>query len=570
MSHGERPADGVVSYLPADTSVPVLDITVGEALRRAATAWGARTALVEGLPGGAGRRWSYQGLLGDAERAAGALLARFAPGDRVAVWAANCPEWVLLEFGAALAGLTLVTVNPAYGREELSYVLRHSRVAGVMVQERYRSRDLMALAREVAGDLPERPGVTPLAELAAAIAAGRATPDLPVVGPGDAAQIQYTSGTTGLPKGALLSHRGLVNNGRFFAEAIGAGPADVWVNPMPLFHTAGCGLGTLGALHSGAAHVLSGDFDAAMMLDLIQAERATVTLSVPTMLIRVLDEQAVSPRDLSSWRLAELGGAQVLPELVRRAERELHVRVAIGFGQTEASPYITHTRLSDPDPRQAGTVGRPLPHTEVKIADPETGATFPRSQVGEICARGYGVMLGYFGDDAATKATLDDDGWLHTGDLGSIDDAGYLRVQGRLRDMIIRGGENVYPREIEDVLVTHPDVADAAVVGLPDREWGEIVGVFVRPRPGTRPSGEDLARHCRERLAGFKVPRIWRFVDSYPQTASGKIQKFALRDQYVRGQRDARRPATSPPYYLGRPASTWITAMSRKTSAPRD
>jgi acyl-CoA synthetase (AMP-forming)/AMP-acid ligase II len=546
MSRGENPSGTALSCLPADTSVSVLEVTVGEALRRAVTAHGTRVALVEALPDGAGRRWSYQDLLDDAERTAGLLLTRFAPGERVAVWAANCPEWVLLEFGAALAGLTLVTVNPAYRQEELSYVLRQSRAAGLVVQERYRSRDLLATARDVAGDLPELREVTPLGELARAIGGSPGSPDLPVVEPRDPAQIQYTSGTTGRPKGALLSHRGLVNNGRFFAMAIGAGPSDIWVNPMPLFHTAGCGLATLGALCTGGAHVLPGGFDAPLMLDLLQAERGTLLLSVPTMLIRMLDEQAASPRDLSSWRLTALGGAPVPRELVRRAERELEVQVAIGYGQTESSPYITHTRPGDPDPRWAETVGRPLPHTEVKIADPETGATRPRGQPGEVCARGYSVMLGYFDEAEATRAAVDSGGWLHTGDLGSIDDAGYLRIQGRLRDTIIRGGENIYPREIEDVLFAHPDVADAAVVGLPDPEWGEIVGAFVRLRPGAQPSAEDLGRYCRERLASFKVPRIWRFVDSYPQTASGKIQKFALREQYVTGQAvtiDGGRPA---------------------------
>src|ERR1700743_1976696 len=250
MSHGQDPPTAGLSYLPANRSVPVLKATVGEALRRAATAHGSRVALVEALPSGGGRRWSYQDLLGDAERTAGLCLDLFEPGERVAVWAANCPEWVLLEFGAALAGLTLVTVNPAYLQEELSYVLRQSRAAGLVVQERFRSRDLLATARKAAGKLPGLREVTPLRELARAIADGPGRPDLPIAGPGDPAQIQYTSGTTGLPKGALLSHRGLVNNGRFFSKAIGARPGDVWINPMPLFHTAGCGLVTLGALCS--------------------------------------------------------------------------------------------------------------------------------------------------------------------------------------------------------------------------------------------------------------------------------------------------------------------------------
>jgi fatty-acyl-CoA synthase len=534
MSHGTDPSVTGLSYLPADTSAPVLEVTVGEALRRAAAGHGARVALAEALPDGQGRRWSYQDLLADAERTAGQLLTRFAPGEHVAVWAANCPEWLLLEFGAALAGLTLVTVNPAYGTEELSYVLRQSQAAGLVVQERYRSRDLLVAARDVAGSLPELREVTPLGELARTIGDGLDHMDLPPVEPGDPAQIQYTSGTTGRPKGALLTHRGLLNNGRFFAEAIGALPGDVWVNPMPLFHTAGCVLVTLGALCTGGQHVLPGGFDAGTMLDLVQAEGGTVTVNVPTMLIRMLDEQAASPRDVSSWRVAVVGGAPVPAELVRRAERELGIRVAIGYGQTEFSPFITQTRADDPEPKRAEAVGRPLPQTEVKIADPETGGTLPRGQIGEVCARGYAVMLGYFDQPAATKEAVDGDGWLHTGDLGSIDDADYLRIQGRLKDMIIRGGENIYPREVEDVLFAHPDVADAVVVGLPDPEWGEIVGAFIRTRAGAQqPSADDLDRYCRARLASFKVPRVWRFVDSYPQTASGKIQKFALRDLYL-------------------------------------
>jgi fatty-acyl-CoA synthase len=536
MESSERYTGEAPSFLPADTSVPLLEITVGDALRRAAAARGTSIALVEGLPGSAERRWSYQELLGAAERTAGWLLTRFVPGERLAVWAANCPEWVLLEFGAALAGLTLVTVNPAYRREELSYVLRQSRATGIVVQEEYRARDLLATARDATADLPELRAVIPLAEFGGQQGEGPASSNLPAVAPGDPAQIQYTSGTTGFPKGALLSHRGLVNNARFFATAIGAGRSDVWVNPMPLFHTAGCGLVTLGALQTGGVHVLPAGFDAGVMLDLFEAEGGTLMLSVPTMLIRMLDEQASSPRDVTSWRLTSLGGAPVPPELVRRAEQELGVKVAIGFGQTECSPYITHTRPDDPNPRWAETVGRPLPRTEVKAVDPQTGTTVPKGHLGEICARGCCVMLGYFDDEESTRTALDSEGWLHTGDLGSIDDAGYVRIQGRLRDMIIRGGENVYPGEIEDVLFTHPDVADTAVVGLPDPEWGEIVGAFVRLRAGANPSYAELAAYCRERLANYKVPLVWRFVTVYPQTPSGKIQKFALRDQYLSEQ----------------------------------
>jgi fatty-acyl-CoA synthase len=358
---------------------------------------------------------------------------------------------------------------------------------------------------------------------------------LPTPRPGDPAQIQYTSGTTGFPKGALLAHDGLALNGWLFAEAIGARPADRWVNPMPLFHTAGCGLVTLGALQSGGTQILPPRFDAELVLDLFERYRGTNLLSVPTMLIRILEAQARQPRDLGSWRLAALGGAPVPTELVRRAMSDLKVSVGIGFGQTEASPYMTHTAVDDPHPTWFATIGRPLPGIEVKIVHPETGSTAPLHEVGEICTRSRCVMLGYFDDPVATEKAIDGDGWLHTGDLGAMDEHGYLTVEGRLRDMIIRGGENIYPREVEEVLHQHPSVSNVAVVGIPDPEYGEAVAAFVQLRTGSGEQAADLADHCRRRLAHFKVPSVWRFVSEFPQTVSGKIQKFALRDEYVAG-----------------------------------
>jgi fatty-acyl-CoA synthase len=302
---------------------------------------------------------------------------------------------------------------------------------------------------------------------------------------------------------------------------------------MPMFHTAGCGLVTMGALQTGGKHVLPPGFDPGLMLDLFEQERGTVMLSVPTMLIRMLDHPDVAARDLSSWRLTTLGGAPVPPELVRRAQQELGLTVAIGFGQTEASPYITHTLSDDPHPDWVSTVGRPLPQIEVKIINPNTGDTVPVGVVGELCARGFGVMKGYFDNPQATVEALDADGWLHTGDLGSMDEYGYCRIQGRLKDMIIRGGENIYPREVEDILCTHPAVAEASVVGIPDQEWGEIVAAFIRLKPGQAPTEEELSTFCRQHLASYKVPRVWRFVEQFPQTASEKIQKFALREQFL-------------------------------------
>jgi fatty-acyl-CoA synthase len=317
-----------------------------------------------------------------------------------------------------------------------------------------------------------------------------------------------------------------VSNSRFYASVIGANAKDVWINPMPLFHTSGCGLVTLGALQTGGMHVLPAGFDPKLMLDLFEAHRGTLMLSVPTMLIKMLDQPGAKDRDLSAWRLTTLGGAPVPPELVRRAFTEFGIDVAIGFGQTESSPYITHTLPHDPNPQWIDTVGRPLPQTEVKIVDPDTGETVPIGVIGEVCAKSICVMKGYFGDLKATTQAIDAQGWLHTGDLGSMDAQGYLRIQGRIKDMIIRGGENIYPREIEDALHTHPGVTHASVVGVPDPEWGEVVVAFVQPRPGHNLSGDELGEFCRARLASYKTPRLWRFVDHFPQTASGKIQKI--------------------------------------------
>ncbi len=522
------------AHWPAITTISDCDYTIGDALRKAAARWSSRTALVEGIVESDARTWTYAELLRDSEAVARALLTQFHPGERVAVWSANSPEWVLLELGAALAGITLVTVNPAYRSAELEFVLRQSRTQGIFVQQQVHSRDLPAMARNVSVELPELRFVQSLDKWADFVSLSSATTSrLPKVGSTDPAQIQYTSGTTGFPKGAVLAHRALAVNGRLYAETIGATPEDVWVNPMPLFHTAGCGLATLGALQTGGVHVLPGKFDADLMLDLFEHHRGTILLSVPTMLIRMLDAQRAAARDLSSWRLATLGGAPVPVELIRRAQRDFGVNVGIGYGQTEAAPYITHTVPSDTHPQWWETVGRPLPHVEVKIANQDTGELVPLGELGEICTRSICVMSGYFENPEATRTAIDKDGWLHTGDLGSMDGAGYVRIKGRVKDMIIRGGENIYPREIEDLLFTHDSVADVSVVGLPHHEWGEIVAAFVQARPGATLTPDDLISHCAGRIASYKIPQVWEFVAKFPQTASGKIQKFALRDHYL-------------------------------------
>ncbi len=511
-------------------AVGFVEESIGDALRRAVGRWPNRTALVEGADSGARSRWTYTELLKTSEQYAWALLETFRVGDTVALWSPNCPQWMFLELGAALAGLKLVTVNPAYLTQELLHVLQQSEATGLLCAAEYRGRDFVGMVREVRDQLPASLAVLTLPAWAERVRVARTT-GLPIVSPDDVAQIQYTSGTTGFPKGAELTHRGLANNGRLYATAIGATDDDVWVNPMPMFHTAGCGLLTLGCLQTGGTHVLPPAFDPELMLALIEAERGTVVLSVPTMLLRMLDHPSAGTRDLRSWRLATLGGAPVPPELVRRAQDERGLKVAIGFGQTECSPYITHTIPDDPHPEWWMTVGRPLPGVEAKVVDPEAGHVVPEGEIGEVCTRSPCVMKGYFRNPQATRQAIDSDGWLHTGDLGSMDEHGYLRIQGRLKDMIIRGGENVYPREIEDVLFTHPSVANVAVVGVPDPDWGEVVAAFVQVRPEREVDAATLERFCREHLASYKVPRVWRFLDAFPQTASGKVQKFILKAQ---------------------------------------
>ncbi len=523
-----------MSYWPADTSAPVLETTFGGVLRAAAAAGPDRLAMVGGLPDpGARRRWTYGQLLAEAERAARALTARFAPGERVAVWAPNLPEWVILEYAAAMAGLVLVTVNPAYRPAELAYVLNQSGAAGIFLVPEFRS-PMAAFLDEVRPGVPSLREVLFFTDWGDFLAGAPEAAELPEVGPDDIAQIQYTSGTTGFPKGAELHHRGLTNNARFYAERIGLQPGEVYVNPMPLFHTAGCAMGVLGAAQRLAVHVPVLAFDPGLVLDLCESERAAMLVGVPTMLIAMLGLPGLDRRDLSALRVAVSGGAPVPAELVRSTEERLDVRFSIVFGTTECSPLVTQVKLDDSADDRAGTLGSPLPHTEVKIADIVTGVPVPVGQVGELCARGYLVMRGYHDAPEATAAAIDADGWYHTGDLASIDARGYLRIEGRIKEMIIRGGENIYPREIEEALFAHPAVAEAAVIGVPDQTWGEVIAAFVRSAPGApAPTPDELRAHCRQRLAPYKTPVHWVFVDALPMTASGKIQKYKLQETFA-------------------------------------
>ena len=559
------------AYWPADTSVPLLETTIGSILRDAAARAPDTIALIEGGPhaapggtvdggpgrapdGGRRRRWTYAGLLADAERAARALLTRFGPGERIAVWSANSPEWIILDFGAALAGLILVTVNPANQGDEVAHVLGDSAADGLVMADTHQGADLHAMLASVRGRLPALREVISFGDWDAFMAKGAADGPLPPVAPGDIAQLLYTSGTTGRPKGALLTHRALTNNARLAFERVGIGPDDVLVNPMPMFHVGG-GMFTLGPVTVGAAQVLMPRFSPALQLELIETYRATALLGVPTMMSAMLGQldaatgqgQGAGRPDVSSLRVAISGGAVSPPALVRRIESELGLVYSISLAQTESSCSITMASAADSAADRAETLGRPLPNAAVRIADLRSGQTAGCGAVGEICTRGYLVMRGYLNAPEATAAAIDADGWLHTGDLGSMDERGYLRIAGRIKDMIIRGGENIYPREIEEVLLSHPAVAEASVLGFPDGHYGEVVAAAIRPSrplapapptalaPGPAPGDGDLAAElagwCRTRLAAYKVPVRWLITDAFPLTASGKIRKDVLSDE---------------------------------------
>jgi fatty-acyl-CoA synthase len=526
-------------WIPDGSGQPLLEgATVGSRLRDVAAEVPDRVALVEGLPTPERRQWTYAKLLADAQCCARLLLQHFEPGERVAAWAHNLPEWVLLEYGAALAGLILVTVNPSLQPAEASYMLGQSRAAGLFLVPEVRGNQLMAHADAIRADLPELRHILRLDLLDELIAnTGEADVMLPVVGVDDPAQIQYTSGTTGFPKGVVLRHNSIVNNARLWVDRVEIPDGAGMLLPMPLFHTAGCVMGVLGALDRRAKLVLMPMFEPGLFLELIELERPWYAGGVPTMLIAAMEHPDMSRRDLSSWKSAVAGGAQVPEALVRQVEDSLGVDFTIIYGQTECSPVLTNSRPSDSAEDKGLTIGQPVPHTEIRIVDPATLETVPIGTSGELWARGYFTMLGYFDMPEATAKTLTADGWVRTGDLAVMDERGYCRIVGRLKDMIIRGGENLFPAEIEEVLYRHPAVAEAAVVGLPDERWGEVVGAFIRPHdPAAPPTVTELRAHLRAALSPQKTPTKWYAVDGYPLTGSGKVQKFAIREAWEKGE----------------------------------
>ena len=529
-----------VSELTADTSEPVLEMTVGGLLREAAAEAGGELALVAGMPDASQRRtWTYAELLADAEQTARALLGRFSPGEHVAVWANNVPEWILLEYGCALAGIVLVTVNPALRRDEVRYVLRQSKASGVFTLATFRDNPMGEVARELAAELDDLREVVLIGEFDTFLDGAAEGAALPEVAPTDPVQIQYTSGTTGFPKGARLHHRGIVNNARFIRDRLQIGDDQrAWINPMPLFHTGGCVIVTLGATWQHAPMVLVPWFDPGLVWDLVAAYDPVLLAGVPTMLVGL--ESVPAERQVSDGlRVVITGGSTVPAPLVERVEAIWDVSIANVYGQTELAPVVTMTGPADSADDKAHTIGRPLPQVAVKIVDPIERGVVPIGEPGEICARGYQQMIDYFDLPDETARTVDADGWLHTGDLASMDARGFLTVTGRLKDMIIRGGENLYPREIEDRLFAHPAVAGVAVVGVPSETWGEEVAAVLVPKPDAAlPAAAELVAWCRETLAPHKTPAYWYRADELPLTASGKIRKYVIAEQAASGDLD--------------------------------
>jgi len=520
----------VPALVMGPTDRPLWEETVGGLMDRVAARHPDRLAVVFCEQGRPDRTWTYREFVRDSRRLARNLLERFEPGENIAVWSPNSAAWVLLQHAAARAGLRLVTVNPAYLAAELEYVLRQSRSVGLFHMSRYRGTDTSAIAREVAGRVGGLRHVLVLDDVDGLI---EATADGPVpveVCPSDAVLIQYTSGTTGEPKGVLLHHRGVVNDARFVAERAGMVEGEIAVNPMPLFHIGGCGVMELGTFALSGTLVLLPSFEPGHVLELLERFEGTMILAVPTMLMRLLEHPDHSMRDLSGLRTVMTGGAPVPVALVGRVKAAFDCRFTITYGQTETSGPATQTSPGDADPDQAETLGRPLPWVEVKIVDPLDGGTLPFDTQGEICFRGPLLMDSYFDRPEATATTIDADGWLHTGDLGTLDERGFLRITGRSKDMIVRGGEKIYPRELENLLFEFPGVLDVAVVGIPDERWGERVAAFVRTAGGAPLPEKDLVAFCHERMARYKVPSSWHFRAELPQTPSGKIQKFVLRE----------------------------------------
>ena len=528
----------MLSYAHGPSETPLLGETIGENFDLAVASYADREAVVVAHQD---VRWTYAELAERVDRLARGLIAfGLQPGDRMGIWAPNCSEWLLVQFASAKAGVILVNINPAYRTSELQYALRQSGCRLLVAAQAFKTSSYVQMVEEVAPlcEALERTIFTETPEWDE-LAAGDESAQLPSgLQFDDPINIQYTSGTTGFPKGATLTHHNILNNAYFIAEKLSYTPADRVCVPVPFYHCFGMVLGNLACTTHGSAIVVpAAAFEPAATLSVTAQERCTSLYGVPTMFIaelELLDSPEFRDLDLTNLRTGIMAGSPCPVEVMRRVVERMHMsEVQIAYGMTETSPVSTQSDASDDLEHRTSTVGRVHPHVEIKVVDPVSGECVPRGEPGELCTRGYSVMLGYWNDPEQTAEAIDRAGWMHTGDLATMDADGYVNIVGRSKDMVIRGGENVYPREIEEFLYGHPEVRDVQVVGVPDERYGEEIAAFVIPRDASRFDGEAVREYCRGQIAHYKVPRYVIAVDEFPMTVTGKIQKFKLRERAI-------------------------------------
>jgi len=531
-------SDALRSYSHGTSTTPLLGETIGANLERACERFATRDALVDVQ---SGRRWSYERLVADVDTVAlGLLDLGVEKGDRVGIWAPNCPEWTIVQYATAKIGAILVNINPAYRTHELAYALNQSGCRLLVSATDFKTSNYVEMLESVRGELSSLEGAIYLGspQWDTLFERGDSTPTHRLhdraaqLSFDDAINIQYTSGTTGFPKGATLSHHNILNNAFFVGELCGYTEVDRVCIPVPFYHCFGMVMGNLGATTHGACMVIPAPaFEPAATLRAVQDERCTSLYGVPTMFIAELALPDFASYELSSLRTGIMAGSPCPVEVMKRVIDDMGCReVTICYGMTETSPVSTQTRVDDDIERRVSTVGTVHPHVEVKVVDPVTGLTTARGEPGEFCTRGYSVMLGYWNEPDKTREAIDEAGWMHTGDLATMDGDGYLNIVGRIKDMVIRGGENVYPREVEEFLYTHPKIADVQVVGVPDEKYGEELCAWVRVREGESVTEDEVREFCHGKLAHFKVPRYVMVVEEFPMTVTGKIQKFKMRE----------------------------------------
>ena len=549
------------SYTSGTSDAPLLGLTIGDMFDRTATRYADNEALVSRHQN---LRYTYRQLQREVDRAARALIALgVEKGQRVGIWAPNCAEWTITQFATSKLGAILVNINPSYRLNEVQYALRQSGCTWLVTAPGFKTSDYTGMIHELTPELagsqpgalksanfPNLRGVVRLGEepspgmlgwsallaLAERVGADDLARRQRQQEFDDPINIQFTSGTTGYPKGATLSHHNILNNGYFTTELLRFTDRDRLLIPVPLYHCFGMVMGNLGCVTHGATMIYPSDgFDATAVLEAAQAERATALYGVPTMFIAELNHPDFARYDLSTLRTGIMAGSPCPVEVMKQVTSLMNMRdVAIAYGMTETSPVSTQTRIGAPLAKQVGTVGQVHPHVQIKIVDPQTGQVVPVGERGELCTRGYSVMLGYWDNDEATRVAIDPARWMHTGDLATMDDEGYLNIVGRIKDMIIRGGENVYPREIEEFLYSHPAVQDVQVIGVPDEKYGEEIMAWVKLREGQAATPEEIRDYCRGKIAHYKIPRHVRFVDAFPMTVTGKVQKFLMREESVK------------------------------------